>query len=148
MAIYSFRKITIIKHNKPERKNLNQDLQWFSNSLGLFGERDKERSCFRIFIEIVKGARRKIHYTSDELALKTNLTRGTVVHHLNKLIEKGLIIFNNGRYILRVNNLEDLTKEIRKEMNTVLEELQSMAKELDKELGLERKDSRSDSISD
>jgi len=37
-------KITIISIRKPSEKNLNRDLQWFSESLGLFNERDKERS--------------------------------------------------------------------------------------------------------
>ena len=29
-------KITILKIKKPKEKNLNQDLQWFSRSIGLF----------------------------------------------------------------------------------------------------------------
>jgi len=149
MVSYGFRKITIIKMNKPEKKDLNKDLQWFSDSLGLFTERDKERSCFRIFIELIKGTRRGNIYTSDELAYKTNLSRGTVVFHLNKLIESGLVAYEQGRYILRVNNLEDLIKEVKKDMNRVFEELQFMAEELDDELGLvKRKKGKQGTITD
>ena len=57
--IYEFRRVTLIKTRKPQKKDLNTDLQWFSESLGLFSQRDKERSCFRIFVELVKAARRR-----------------------------------------------------------------------------------------
>jgi len=136
MVSYNFRKVTIIKMNKPRRKNLNEDLQWLSNSLGLFSERDKEKSCFRIFVELVKAARRGIIYSSDDLALRTNLSRGTVIHHLNRLIESGLVIYHNGKYILRVSNLETLIEEVKKDLLRVFDDLQTMASELDEELGL------------
>ena len=122
--------------NKPGKKNINSDLQWFSNSLGLFSERDKERSCFRIFVELVKGARQGHTFSSDELALRTNLSRGTVVHHLNKLIESGLVLSHNGRYVLRVSNLETLVDEVKRDLVRVFDDLKTMAGELDDELGL------------
>src|SRR3990167_6035950 len=100
-------RITIIKIKKPSQKEVNRDLQWFSESFGLFGERDKEKSCFRVFLELVKATRRKKSLTSDEIALRANLSRATVVHHLHKLIESGLVISQNNRYILRVDNLEN-----------------------------------------
>jgi len=136
MVSYGFKKVTVIRIARPQKKDVNKDLQWFSESLGLFSERDKERSCFRIFIELVKAARRGQIYTSDEIAYRTNLSRGTVVFHLNKLIEAGLISYENGRYILRVSNLEELVKEVRKDLSRVFDELQVMAQELDDELGL------------
>jgi len=37
-------KITVLRLRKPAEKDVNKDLQWFSESLGLFGERDKEKS--------------------------------------------------------------------------------------------------------
>lgn len=90
--LYEFRKITIISSRKPIKKDINQDLQWFSNSLGLFTERDKEKSCFRIFIELIKAAKNRISLTSDQLAQRTHLSRATIIHHLNKLIEAGIVI--------------------------------------------------------
>jgi len=133
--------------NKPGKKNLNEDLQWLSNSLGLFSERDKERSCFRIFVELVKAARQGIIYSSDDLALRTNLSRGTVIHHLNKLIESGLVVYHNGKYILRVSNLENLIDEVKKDLMRVFDDLQTMASELDEELGLiKRKSEKSKTL--
>ena len=138
--IYEFRRVTVIKTRKPQKKDLNTDLQWFSESLGLFSQRDKERSCFRIFVELVKSARRRQLLSSDELAFKTNLTRGTIIHHINHLVESGLVAQHEGKYMLRVENLETLVTELQRDLHRVFEDLQSMAKELDAELGLLKRD--------
>ena len=129
-------KITIIKLRKPTEKDVNNDLQWFSESLGLFGDRDKEKSCFRVFLELIKAIRRKKALTSDEIALRSHLTRATVIHHLHKLIESGLIIPYENKYILRVDNLESLILELKKDIIRTFEDLQDLAKDLDEELGL------------
>ena len=145
--IHEFRRVTIIKLRKPSRKNLNEDLQWLSSSLGLFNERDKEKSCFRVFVELIKAARRNQILTSDELASRTNLTRATVIHHLNKLIETGLVIPHEGKYVLRVDNLEDLVDEIKKDLLRAFEDLEEMAQDLDNQLGFQKR-TRSKVISD
>ena len=140
-----FRRITVIKIRKPQEKDLNKDLQWFSESLGLFGGRDKEKSCFRIFIELVKAARRRKALSSDEIAERANLSRGTIVHHLHRLVESGLILSYDNKYILRDDNLEELVKEVKRDLLKVFKNLEIMAEELDDELGLlkrEDKDTR------
>jgi len=137
--IHEFRRITIVKIRKPLQKNMNRDLQWFSESLGLFTERDKEKSCFRIFIELIKAARKKQTLSSDEIAFNSNLSRGTVVHHLNRLMESGLIVSHDNRYILRVDNLEELIEEIKKDVLKTLDDLKRIAEDLDDEVGLLRR---------
>ena len=129
-------KITVIKIRKPVEKGVNSDLQWFSESLGLFGERDKEKSCFRVFLELIKAARRGKGLHSDEIAIKSHLSRATVIHHLHKLMESGLVLSENNKYILRVSNLENLIEELKKDATRAFEDLQNIAKDLDEELGL------------
>jgi len=131
------RRITIVKVDRPNTKDINKDLQWFSDSLGLFGNRDKEKSCFRVFIILLKAIKKGQGLTSDEIAEKSDLTRGTVIHHINTLAEKGLIIKSNNRYFLRVNNLEGLVRQVQTDLNDMFSQLKDMAEELDKELGLE-----------
>jgi len=135
---YTFRKITIIKERKPLKKDINKDLQWFSESLGLFSERDKERSCFRIFIELIKATKNRNLLSSDEISRRTNLSRATVIHHLNKLMESGIVISQDNKYALRVDNLEQLIDEVKSDLNKVLHDLKLMAEELDEQLGLIR----------
>jgi|TARA_B100001971_G_C17893993_1_gene384492 predicted transcriptional regulator len=136
MIIKSFQKITIIKRNRPEAKDLNEQLQWLGSSLGLFNLRDKDKSTFRLFLELLKAAKRKIPISSDDLATKLKLTRGTVVHHLHKLIDAGIVINKNGKYIMRVENLQILITELQKDINKTTEELKGIAKEIDEVLGL------------
>ncbi len=128
-------KITIISVRKPAR-TLNNELQWFGNSLGLFNLRDKDKSCFRVFIELLKAAKHDKPLTSDEIAYKLGLSRGTVIHHINKLIESGIVIHQNNRYMLRVNNLEVLVDEIKKDAERTFDDLKRVAKEIDHLLGL------------
>ncbi len=129
-------KITIIKLRKPAEKDVNADLHWFSKSLGLFGDRDKEKSCFRVFLELIKAIRRKKGFSSDEIALRANLSRATVIHHLHRLHESGLVIHSEGKYMIRVENLEGLLDEIKKDVLRTLEDMHDIAKDIDEELGL------------
>ncbi|MBW3015489.1 helix-turn-helix domain-containing protein [Candidatus Woesearchaeota archaeon] len=129
-------KITIANIRKPREHNLNSELQWFGSSLGLFGLRDKDKSCFRIFIELLKAAKKKEPLTSDELAARLGLTRGTVVHHLHKLIEAGIVIPYQRRYILRVDSLQALIEELQKDILRTTEDLKKIAEEIDDVLGL------------
>jgi predicted transcriptional regulator len=128
-------KITIVSVRKPAR-NLNNELQWFGSSLGLFNLRDKDKSCFRVFIELLKAAKLDKPLTSDEIAAKLGLSRGTVIHHINKLIESGIVIPHNNRYMLRVNNLELLVDEIKTDAERTFYDLRKVAKEIDQFLGL------------
>ena len=138
--ITSFRKVTIVKIRKPKSKVVNEDLQWFCSSLGLFSLRDKNSSCFRVFIELLKAARQEMPISSDEIAAHLGLTRGTVVHHLTRLISSGLITTHGNSYILRVSNLEELVEEIKKDTMNVFNDLKEVAKDLDEELGLEKRE--------
>lgn len=129
-------KITIINIRKPGVKNINQELQWLGTSLGLFNLRDKDKSCFRIFIELLKAAKEKKALSSDELAYRLNLSRGTVIHHINKLIDAGIVVYYKNRYFLRVDNLSSLIDEVEKDIKRTCESLKAVAKEIDDTLGL------------
>ncbi|MBU2560993.1 MAG: winged helix-turn-helix domain-containing protein [Nanoarchaeota archaeon] len=129
-------KITIVKIRRPTEKNVNDDLQFLGNSLGLFNLRDKDKSCFRVFIELLKAAKRKQPISSDELAYRLGLTRGTVVHHINRLMEAGIVIHESKRYFLRVDRLQLLIQELRKDIMRTCDDLEDIAKEIDGELRL------------
>ncbi|MFH1682307.1 MAG: ArsR family transcriptional regulator [Candidatus Woesearchaeota archaeon] len=129
-------KITVIKIRKISSPNVNEELRWLGNSLGLFGLRDRDSSCFRVFIALLKSSKRNRPLSSDEIAESLRLSRGTVVHHLTRLMESGLVIREKEGYLLRENNLENVIRDIRKDMEIMLEELRETAKEIDRGLGL------------
>jgi predicted transcriptional regulator len=131
-----FKKITIIRTEISRDAEINEQIQLFGGSLGLFNPRDKDKSCYRIFITLLKNLKKE-GLSSDELAEKTGLTRGTVVHHLNKLMDADIVINHRKGYILNVDNIQGLIQRIKKDINKTLDDLDLVAKELDKQLGLE-----------
>lgn len=130
------RRITIVNIRRPKNQSLNDELQWFGSALGLLGERDKDRSCFRIFIELIKALKESGSLSSDELGDRLGLSRATVVHHLNTLMERGIIVRQGNRYIMRGHQLTLLVEDIRKDVDRAFEELKKTAEELDKVLDL------------
>ena len=134
--IIRHQKITIINVRRPAEKNINHELQWIGTSLGLFNLRDKDKSCFRIFLELLKSAKLNQSLTSDEIASKLMLSRGTVIHHINRLMESGLVIHDRNKYMLRVDNLKMLISEIEKDVHRTLGDLKEIATDVDKWMGL------------
>ena len=134
--VFIRQKITIVSIRKPAESNVNQELQWLGTSLGLFNLRDKDKSCFRIFIELLKSAKKRETLTSDELALRLDLTRGTIIHHMNRLMESGLVVHEKNRYTLRVESLSSLIDEVEKDIQRTCEDLKRIALDLDKRLGI------------
>lgn len=129
-------RITIIRASKPSRGGINDELKWLGHCLGLFSERDKDSSLYRLFVELLKSRKRHYLLTSDELASRIGLTRGTVVHHLNKLLESGIVISDRNMYALRVDNLEVLIDELRKDVKRTMDGLKEIARQIDEELRL------------
>ena len=127
-------RITIIRYRVPQQNNVNLQLQWLGNSLGLFGPRDKDKSCFRIFIELLKETKKGTVLTSDELADRLSLSRGTVVHHLHKLKDSGIIVYEEHGYLLRVNSLTQLIAELEQDTLRTLSILKKVANDIDKSL--------------
>ncbi len=128
-------KVTILRIRRLSTVNLNQDLQWFGSSLGLFNLRDKDSSCFRVFITLLKRARNENVISSDDIADKLGLSRGTVVHHLSKLMDAGIVVRTKGGYVLRDNNLQKIIRDVQRDIESIFTDLNKVAKEIDEQLG-------------
>jgi|SRR3989338_814943 len=129
-------RITIVRARKPAERSINDELQWVGDSLGLFNVRDKDKSCFRVFIELLKAAKLKHPLSSDELAYRLGLSRGTVIHHITRLMESGIVVAHKNRYMLRVDNLTELISEVEEDLKRTCNDLKRVADNIDKRLGL------------
>jgi predicted transcriptional regulator len=129
------RRITIVQLPPPKGHDINYELQWLGNSLGLFGERDRDRSCFRVFITLVKEAK-KDPLSSDQIAHQLHLSRGTVVHHINHLMSSGIVGKERGGYSLRMESLQELMNEMKRDMEKMFSKLDKVSREIDGVLGL------------
>ncbi|MGB9749025.1 MAG: helix-turn-helix domain-containing protein [Candidatus Woesearchaeota archaeon] len=130
------RKITIIKARKKADLNINEELLWIGNSLGLFQKRDKDKSCYRIFLELIKNKR---GVSSDELAYKLGLTRATIIHHLKNLMKAGIVVEESNKYFLRVDTLKGVVEELKRDIENILDDIEKIASHVDEVLSKERK---------
>ena len=128
-------KITIVNIRRADSNDINHELQWLGTALGLFNLRDKDSSCFRVFITLVRTARQNKLLTSDEIADRLHLSRGTVVHHLSRLIDAGMVIHEHKGYILREGNLQSLINDIHRDVEGTFSQLLKVAQEIDEMLG-------------
>ncbi len=131
-----FTKITIIRTSSPGKDDINKELQWFGGTLGLFNIRDRDKSCFRVFITLLKGLRQEQEYSSDEIAARTGLSRGTVVHHLNKLMTSGIVVNHRNKYMLRMDSLEEVVDYLKQDVDNAWDKLRGVARDIDDKLGL------------
>ena len=93
--------------------------------------RSVNKSLFRIFIVLLKRAKRGEVVSSDDIALLLGLSRGTVVHHLNSLMDSGIVLREQGGYILRATTLEGVVEYIKRDIEATMDHLSEMAKEVD-----------------
>ena len=135
LSLFKMQKLIIIKTRKTPSTTINDDLKWIGKSLGLFNVRDRNSSCFRIFIVLLKKSKRNELVTSDDIAKVLQLSRGTVVHHLHMLREAGLILHEHSGYILRENTLERLLREVQRDVDRTFKDMLDVAKEIDSKLG-------------
>lgn len=129
-------KITIV-NKQSNAQNINDLLLAFGDSLGLFSARDKDKSCYRIFIVLVNALRHDVELTSDELALRTGLSRGTVIHHLNHLMATGIVSNYKNKYFIAFDTFEELVENMRSSVNELFDDISVLAKRIDNDLRLE-----------
>lgn len=113
-----------------------KDLEWLCKSLGFLEPRDKKKTAFKILKLLLEAARENRGLTSDELAAKLSLTRGTMVHHLNKMIRSGLVIYHEGKYKLRGRSLKTTIEEAHRDINRIFENLYKIAESIDRAFNL------------
>ena len=127
-------RITIINVEPPESTDINTELQWLGATLGLFGQRDKNSSCFRIFITLIRAAQEENTLTSDEIANNCKLSRATVIHHLNKLRDTGLIQDAPNGYQLSKPTITQSLNHLEEELNDMIALMRAVAKDIDNKI--------------
>jgi len=131
-------KITIVKETPKPQNNINDLLLQFGETLGLFSSRDKDKSCYRILIILIKALKLKQELTSDEIASQSGLSRGTVVYHLNNLMSAGIVTSYRTTYQIGANDLEELVAKMRIGIDRMIDDLAQTAKKIDVALRIKK----------
>ena len=132
----SLAEYVLLSVRKPSTAEYVADLEWFCRTLGFLESRDKQKTAYLIFKALLESAVQNNGLTSDELAEKLSLTRGTMIHHLNKMMKSGLVIFHEGKFKLREKSLKSTVEEIHKDINRLFENIFYVAEDVDRTLGL------------
>lgn len=114
--------------------DINTDLQWLCHSLGLFPVRDYNSSMYRLFIELIKDRKADRVSSSDVLAVRVGLSRGTVVHHLNKMIDSGIVDRLDEGYALRSESVEGMVEQMRSRIDDLFKDIEDVARRIDEQL--------------
>jgi len=126
-------RIRIIRQKKPADRNLDDELDWLCASLGFCEDIDRDRTAAAIFRKLLEGTHRGHALKSEELSEETGKSRGAVVNHLNKLISAGLVVRHGTRYELREGSLHNTIREMHRDMERMLEDMEEIAKAIDAE---------------
>ena len=120
----------------PSKEDYEADVEWICNCFGFLESRDKEKTAAKIFKALLESMKQRKGLSSDELAEKTGLTRGTMVHHLNKMIQNGLAVHREGRYEIRSMSLQRTVQEVKRDIERVFANIEHIAKSIDENLNL------------
>jgi len=130
------RQISIKKVRSPAPGSLDDDINYLCRSLGYFSQRDRQETAGKIFRVLVREACEPDDcLSSDEIAEKLNLSRGTIVHHLNSFISSGIVIKEHNRYRLRSASLQKSIEEIRYDIDRIMQQMIKIAMQIDEKLG-------------
>lgn len=132
-------KVTIVRNPAPPEDGINALLLVLGHNLGLFSMRDKDKSCYRIFIILVRALKTRSELTSDEIASQTGLSRGTVIHHVNRLMDAGIVTNYKNKYFLNVDDLASLVEQLRDGVNSMFDDFSKVAKRIDEKLNISPK---------
>jgi len=125
----------------PLKSDANSNIEWICRCFGFLEPRDKMKTAARIFAALVEALREEGGVSSDKLAQKVCLSRGAVVHHLNRMTSSGLVVRRRGVYQLRAQNLENTVIEVQRDIARIFENLTRIAREIDQSMNAPRRES-------
>ena len=97
---------------KPDQNDAEGIIRWFCDVFGLSNPEDENPVEEQILKSFVEAARDGKGLSSAELDLEAKLARSTVIYHLNRFRDAGLIVKRGRKYYLRAGEMEKVIQEI------------------------------------
>lgn len=113
--------------NKPEEM-----LKWFCDVFGLSSADNLDSIEGQILKNFAEAAYNNEGLASSELKLDTNLARSTVIYHLNRFIDAGLLVKRGRKYYLRASEMSKAIEEIEYDINREMQRMRDTAKQFDR----------------
>ena len=129
-------KIVVRRVEQPFSSNLDRELDWICSSLGFFEPIDREKTAASVFKVIVRAAEQRKPLTSTALAKRVDMSRGSVINHLNRLQRSGLVVRQGRFYLPRSRSVFRTIEEIEEDIERIFQRMKKAAVQIDREFGI------------
>jgi len=120
-------RIAIKQVNKPTKDGVDALVLWFCESLDLSDKDNLEPTMLK---EIINTSMKGNGVTSMELKVMLDTPRTTVIYHLNRFINSGIVVRKGRKYCLRsidmASTLEELQGDMEREFGRLIEFAEKM----------------------
>jgi hypothetical protein len=116
---------------KPDPNDAEGIIRWFCDVFGLSNPEAENPVEEQILKSFVEAARDGIGLSSSSLDLEAKLAKSTVIYHLNRFRDAGLIVKRGRKYYLRAGEMEKVIQEIGYDLERELRSLIDTSKRLD-----------------
>ncbi len=115
----------------PEKDSV-EDLRWICHALSLVTPRDRSETVVSVVQTILSATREGKGLPSDKIAERVGITRGTVIHHIKRLIRAGLVVQKGHHYELREFSLERTIERIKEDVCRFVDDIREIGMSIDK----------------
>lgn len=130
-------KYTFKVFRKFPEENIPEDIRWVCYALDIVHPRDKDETVIQIFIELLEAVQKERGVTTQEIATKMGITRGTVLHHMKRLAHRGLVVRKGSIYELREHSLSYSIDRIVEDVNRYVNDILHVSEAIDRFYGLQ-----------
>ncbi len=113
---------------------LKDDFEFLARSLGFFEVIDKDKTCLAVFRAITEKSLAGKMVSSSGLGRQLSISRGSVIHHVRTLLDRGLLTKKGRFYLLRGPTLSLTIATLREETDRALDRLGKTAERIDGKL--------------
>jgi len=100
------------------------------NLSGVYSTTDKNRVAMRILLLLHKYG----ELNSTDISKELGISRGSVLNHIENLMESGFVFKYGKSYHLRESTFSEIVEQMEKDIKKTLERMRQYAKELDSQL--------------
>lgn len=128
-------RIVIRTVERVSNKTPTEFVKWLCEALGLAeGEENAKALDQQILEKLIVASRLDTGITSSEIGKKEGIARSTVIYHLNRLINTGLVTKRGRKYYLRAMDVASTIKEIEYDIDREFSRIHDAAQEFDRVL--------------
>ena len=124
---------------KKAAQDIDSELASLCKMMRIMSDRDTDGTLPQVLkIMMVEGRGKPVG--GSDLSRISGINRITIIHHLGRLEDAGLVRRSEGKYILKIQSAEDMLMEFRKEMERHFSEMDEMARLIDEQFDNFEKD--------